>query len=271
MALITLAQLLQLDDYENFDVANEEIETLPLINLADYSVDRIFQKALETRNEIKLAETNIEIAESDIKLAKGALQPTLSGFYNWNSRYSNRDIITGQEIDPNNPTRVIGQVATTGDDVIAPNFNPIIGSAEGFFDQIDQNKGSSFGFSLQIPVFNGFNASNNVRRAKINYEQQKFQLKQEELDLEKIIHQVYADALGSLKLYEAAKRSLDAREVSFQYAQERFDVGVLNSFDYSQIKNRLVQANSDLLRAKYDFIFRVKLLEYYYGVPVENL
>ncbi len=271
LALITLAQLLQLEDYENFDVANEEIETLPLINLADYSVDKIFQKALETRNEIKLAETNIEIAESDIKLAKGALQPTLSGFYNWNSRYSNRDILVGQEIDPNNPTRVIGQVATTGDDVISPNFSPIIGSAEGLFDQIDQNKGSSFGFSLQIPVFNGFNASNNVRRAKINYEQQKYQLKQEELDLEKIIHQVYADALGSLKLYEAARRSLEAREVSFQYAQERFDVGVLNSFDFSQIKNRLVQANSDLLRAKYDFIFRVKLLEYYYGVPVENL
>ena len=271
LALITLAQLLQLDDYENFDVANEEIETLPLLNLADYSVDKIFQKALENRNEIKLAETNIEIAESDIKLAKGAMQPTLSGFYNWNSRYSDRDIITGQEIDPNNPTRVIGQVATTGDDVISPNFKPVIGPANGFFDQIDQNKGSSFGFSLQIPVFNGFSASNNVRRAKINYEQQKYQLKQEELDLERIIHQVYADALGSLKLYDAAKKSLEAREVSFQYAQERFDVGVLNSFDYSQIKNRLVQANSDLLRAKYDFIFRVKLLEFYYGVPVENL
>jgi len=271
LALISLAQLLQLEDYENFDVANEEIETLPLLNLADYSVDKIFQKALENRNEIKLAETNIEIAESDIKLAKGAMQPTLSGFYNWNSRYSDRDIITGQEIDPNNPTRVIGQVATTGDDVISPNFKPVIGPANGFFDQIDQNKGSSFGFSLQIPVFNGFSASNNVRRAKINYEQQKYQLKQEELDLERIIHQVYADALGSLKLYDAAKKSLEAREVSFQYAQERFDVGVLNSFDYSQIKNRLVQANSDLLRAKYDFIFRVKLLEFYYGVPVENL
>ena len=96
-------------------------------------------------------------------------------------------------------------------------------------------------------------------------------MEQEELDLEKIIHQVYADALGSLKLYEASKRSLEAREVSFTYAQERFDVGVLNSFDYGQIKNRLVTANADFLTAKYDFIFRVKLLEYYYGIPVGNL
>ncbi len=271
LAIISLAQLLQLDDYENFDIANEEIETLPLVNLADFTVDKILEKAMENRNEIKVAQANIEIAESDIKLAKGALQPTLSGFYNWNSRYSDRDRIIGSEIDQNNPTRIIGQVETTLDNVISPNFNPLTGPADGFFDQIDQNKGSAFGVSLQIPILNGFSASNNVRRAKINYEQQKFQLEQEELDLERTIHQVYADALGSLKLYEATKRSLEARETSFAYAQERFDVGVLNSFDYGQIKNRLVTANSDFLRAKYDFIFRVKLLEFYYGVPVDNL
>ena len=271
LALISLAQLLQLEEYDNFDIANEEIETLPLVNLPEYSVDMIYEKALETRNEIKVAQTNIEIAESDMKLAKGALQPTLSGFFNWNSRYSDRSRILGSEIDPNNPTQVIGVVETSGDNVISPNFIPVTGPADSFFDQIDQNKGSSFGVSLQIPVFNGFSASNNVRRAKINYEQQKFQLEQEELDLEKIIHQVYQDAVGALKLYDATKRSLEAREVSFQYAEERFDVGVLNSFDYSQIKNRLVTANADFLTAKYDFIFRVKLLEYYYGIPVGNL
>ena len=271
LAIISLSQLLQLQDYDNFDIANEEIETLPLLNLADYSVDKIFEKAMETRNEIKVAQANIEIAESDIKIAKGALQPTLTGFFNWNSRSSDRDRIVGSELDPNNPTRVIGVVETTGDNVITQNFNPVTGPAAGFFDQIDQNKGSSFGLSLRVPILNGFSASNNVRRAKINFEQQKYQLDQEELNLEKTIHQVYADAIGSLKLYEASKRSLDAREISFEYAQERFDVGVLNSFDYGQIKNRLVAANAEFLRAKYDFIFRVKLLEYYYGVPVENL
>ncbi len=271
LALINLAQLLQLEDYDSFDVANEEIETLPLLNLADYSVDKIYETALENRNEIKVARANIEIAESDIKLAKGALQPTLSGFYQWNSRYSDRDIITGAELDPNNPTQIIGRVETTGDNVISDNFIPVTGAANPFFDQIDQNKGSAFGLSLNIPILNGFSASNDVRRAKINYDQQKFQLEQEELTLERTIHQVYADAIGALKLYDATKRSLEAREVSFDYAQERFDVGVLNSFDFSQIKNQLVRANSDFLTAKYDFIFRVKLLEFYYGVPVENL
>ena len=271
LALISLAQLLQLDDIDNFDVVPEEFETLPLLNLADYSVDKIFEKALATRNEIKVAEANIDIAEKDIKLAKGALQPTLSGFFNWNSRYSDRDQVLGRVIDPNDPTVVIGQVETTGDNVISQNYTSVVGGANPFFDQIGDNKGSSFGLSLSIPVLNGFRASNNVKRAEINFEQQKYQLEQEELDLQKIIYQVYTDAIGALKLYDATKRSLEAREISFAYAQERFDVGVLNSFDYSQMKNQLVKANSDFLNAKYDFIFRVKLLEYYYGVPVSDL
>ncbi len=271
LALISLAQLLQLSDYDSFDIANEEIATLPLVNLADYSVDAIYQKALDNRNEILVAKTNIEIAEKDIKLAKGALQPTLSGFYNWNSRFSNRDQISGFNVDPDNPTRIIGQVEGTGQNVLAPNQVPIIGGPNSFFDQIDSNRGSSFGLSLRIPVLNGFRASNNVKRAKVVLDKQTTRLGQQELVLEKIIHQVYADAIGALKLHEATQKSLGAQEEAFRYAEEKFNVGVMNSFDFSVVKTRLVTANSDFLRAKYDFIFKVKLLEYYYGIPVENI
>ena len=268
LSLLNLAQLLQLEDYNNFQIAETEISTLPLVNLADYSVDKIYETALMNRYEIKVAEANIEMAEYDIKLAKGGMQPTLSGFYNWNTRASNRDQVVGFAPDPDDPFQVIGVVEGTGQNVLAPNDNPIIGPADGTFDQFDMNKGSSFGLSLRIPVLNGLRASNNVKRAKIVYEQQKYQLDQEELDLERIIHSVYADALGALKLYEATQISVQAQNESFRYAQEKFDVGVLNSFDFSQIKNRVVKADSDFLRAKYDFIFKVKLLEFYYGIPV---
>jgi len=268
LALLSLAQLLQLEDYNNFEVAESEISTLPLVNLGDYSVDQIYETALQNRYEIKVAEANIEIAESDIKIARASKQPTLSGFYNWNTRASNRDQIIGSEIDPDDPFRVIGVVEGTGQNVLAPNNTLILGGPDGFFDQLGDNRGSSFGLSLSIPVLNGFRASNRVKRAEIFYEKQKYQLDQEELDLQKIIHTVYADALGALKLYEATQISVDAQNESFRYAQEKFDVGVLNSFDFSQIKNRVVKAESDFLRAKYDFIFKVKLLEFYYGIPV---
>ena len=268
LSLLSLAQLLQLEDFNNFEIAETEISTLPLVNLADYSVDQIYDVALKNRYEIKVAETNIELAEKDIKIAKASKQPTLSGFYNWNTRASNRDQIIGSEIDPDNPFQVIGIVEGTGQNVVAPNNKLIIGGPDGFFDQFGDNRGSSFGLSLSIPVLNGFRASNRVKRAEIFYEKQKYQLDQEELDLQKIIHTVYADAIGALKLYEASKISVDAQNESFRYAQEKFDVGILNSFDFSQIKNRVVKAESDFLRAKYDFIFKVKLLEFYYGIPV---
>jgi outer membrane protein len=257
-----------LQDYDSFDIVESEIESLPLVNLANYSVDDIYNKALENRGEVKVAQANIDLAAQDIKLAKGALQPTLSGFYNWNSRYSNLDRIVGFEPDPNDPFQVIGAVEGTGQNVIAPNNVAITGSPDGFFDQFDRNKGSSYGLSLRIPVFNGFRASNNVKRAEILYDKQENQLEQVELDLERTIHSVYLDARGALKVYDAAQKSVDAQEESFRYAQEKFNVGAMNSFEFSQTKNRFVKAQSDLLRAKYDFIFKVKLLEFYYGIPV---
>ncbi|RUA08042.1 MAG: TolC family protein [Flavobacteriia bacterium] len=268
ISLIDLALLLQLENVADFDVADEEIAGLPTVDLSGYSIDEIYKKALEIRNEIKVAQANIDIAEQDIKIAKGSIYPSLSGFFSWNSRYSNFERVVGSEIDPDNPYVVIGQVEGTGENVIRQNFRPIVGDPDSFSDQFNSNKGYSFGLSLRIPIFNGFRVSNNIKRAKINVERQKNQLVQQELNLEKTINSVYADALGSLKIYEAAQKSVIAQEESFRYAQEKYNVGVLNSFDYSQIKNRLIKAQSDFLRAKYDYIFKIKLLQFYYGVKV---
>jgi len=268
ISLISLAQLLQLRTYDDFDIADNEISTLPMVNLSDYTVEEIYEKALQNRNEIKVAQANIDIAEKDIEIAKGARYPTLGGFYSWNSRYSNLDRIVGTEIDPDNPTVVTGQVEGTGQNVISPNFRAVTGPANSFSDQFDRNKGYSLGLTLQIPILNGFRVSNNIKRAEINKEQQEAQLTQVELDLDRTINTVYTDARGALKLYEAAQKSVTAQEESFRYAQEKYNVGIINSFEYSQIKNRLIQAQSDFLRAKYEYIFRVKLLEFYYGVPI---
>ncbi len=268
LSLLSLAQLLQLHDYNSFDIVESEIESLPLMNLANYSVDDIYKKAIENRGEVKVAQANIELAAQDIKIAKGALQPTLTGYYNWNSRYSNLDRIVGFEPDPSNPFEVIGVVEGTNQNVLVPNNIAITGGPNGFFDQFDTNKGSSYGLSLRIPVFNGFSASNNVKRAEIYQDKQEYQLEQVELDLERTIHSVYLDARGALKVYDAAQKSVDAQKESFRYAQEKFNVGAMNSFEFSQTKTRFVKAQSDLLRAKYDFIFKVKLLEFYYGIPV---
>ena len=268
ISLLSLAQLLQLDDIYNFDVADSSISNIPLTKITNNSVEEIFQKAVQNRSEIKLAKTNIEISEKDIIIAKGALLPTLSGFYNWNSRASNAERIAGVVIDSNNPTNIIGTVEGSGENVITDNFTPVLGAADNYFNQIDLNKGSSFGLQLQIPVFNGFRTKNSIKKSKINLEKSKLQLEQQEIDLERTINTVYNDAAGSLKVLEAAQKSVASQEEAFRYSQEKFNVGAMNSFDFSQTQNRLVKARSDVIRAKFDYLFKIKLLEFYYGIPI---
>tara|TARA_B100001109_G_C18609781_1_gene356421 strand:- start:270 stop:542 length:273 start_codon:yes stop_codon:yes gene_type:complete len=89
------------------------------------------------------------------------------------------------------------------------------------------------------------------------------------LDLENTINQAYNDAKGSLKTYEASLKSLESRKLSFEYAQEKFNLGVMNPYEYSQVKQRYESSQSELIRSKFDLIFKLKVLEFYFGVPIE--
>jgi outer membrane protein len=152
--------------------------------------------------------------------------------------------------------------------VTAPGFTPILGNAAPLWEQFDENKGHSFGLSLNIPILNGFAVRNNVARSKIALERSQLALQQEELDLERNVYTAYTDAKGALKAYEAAVATAEAREGSFNYAKERYDVGLINIFDLNQAQTLSVNAQSEVLRTKYDYIFRVKILEFYFGMPI---
>ncbi|UNY99243.1 TolC family protein [Zhouia spongiae] len=264
---ISLAQLLLLDDYENFDVADEDY-MIPKSTIIGVTPDEIYQKALTFRGDVKLSQANIEIAEMDLKIAKGALMPSLTGFYGYDTRVSHQDrsVATGQFTETQ-----IGTVQTTGDAVVSQ--SPVFGVAGPlpFVDQLWMNDGQSFGLSLNVPIFNGFAARNNVKRGQVNVKRNELLLKQTKLDLENTINQVWNDAQSAFKAYEASDKTLEARKLAYQYAKERFDVGLMNSFDFSQAQARLDNAQAELIRAKYDYIFKLKVLEYYFGIPVEEL
>jgi outer membrane protein len=121
---------------------------------------------------------------------------------------------------------------------------------------------------LQIPIFNGLTVRNNVERSKVALERNKIALSQTELDLERSVYTAFADANGAFKTFEASMATLDARELAFGYAKERFAVGMMNTFDYNQAQLLYATAKSDALRAKYDYIFRTKIVEFYFGIPI---
>lgn len=237
---INLAQLLQITDYENFDVADETFE-IPPSEVLNNTPKTIFAKALEFRNDIKFSKSNVELAEKDLEIAKGAYAPTLSGFLQYGTRYSDVTAIPDSNGVPYTP---------------------------GFKDQLWIFDGISYGAQLNIPIFNGWSTRNNVSRSKISLEKSKLQFEQDKLDLETTINQAYVDVTTFYKAYEAAEKTLEARRLAYDYARERFDVGLMNSFDYSQAQSRVDNAEADVVRSKYAYIFRLKILEFYFGIPI---
>ena len=241
---LSLAQLLQLDDFKNFDVVEADYS----INQSEVmlqSPDAIYNKAKEERVELKLARTNLELAEKDIQIAKGGFQPSLRGFYSFSSRATNSDRFFNDG-----------------------NGNLIVRGPDALFDQFSDNKGNAFGLQLNIPILNGFSVRNAVQRSKVAFKRSQIAVSQQELDLERNIYTAFTDANGALNAYEAAVTALEARSESYKYAQEKFNVGLMNAFDLNQAQTLFANAESDVIRTKYDYIFRVKVVEFYFGIPI---
>ncbi|SDZ88614.1 outer membrane protein [Flavobacterium gillisiae] len=242
---LSLAQLLQLDNFQDFDVV-DDTEAKDENSILMQTPIAIYDKAKEQRTELKIAQTNLEIAEKNVAIAKGALQPTLRGFYNFNTRISYADIALRD-----NSGNIIGTQAPPA-----------------FFSQFGDNKGQSFGAQLTIPVFNGFAAKNNVERSQVNLEKSKIAVEQQDLDLQRNVYTAFTDAKGALNAHESSIVALESRQEAYHYAKEKFDVGLMNSFDLNQSQTLLSTAQSDVLRTKYDYIFKIKILEFYFGIPI---
>ncbi|MGJ8591093.1 MAG: TolC family protein [Aquaticitalea sp.] len=273
VTLISLAQLLLIKDYKNFDVEDEGYDIVDE-GISDKNVYEIIEKAKENRAEIKIAETTVELAEKDVEIAKGVYLPTLSAFFGYDTRYTNATSFI-QDINPDNPfvTEEIGIVEETGQSVVGqfPNSVSRIVGADPFVDQLYLNDGIAYGLQLSIPIFNGFSARANVQRSKINLERTQYQLEQAQLDLESTVYQAYVDANGALKSFEAAQSAVESQELAYDYAKERYDVGLTNAFDFSQSKTRFDNSKIELNRAKYDYIFKLKVLELYFGISAQDL
>ncbi len=237
---ITLAQLLQITDYENFDIADDAFD-IPPSDILSNSAKVIFDKALSFRNDIKFSQSTVELAEKDLEISKGARLPTLSGFANYGTRYSD-----------------VTQIPDANGIPFTPNFT----------DQLWIFDGISYGVQLNVPIFNGFSTRNTIERSKINVEKAKIQFEQDKLNLEADIQRAYVDVTTFYKSYEAAEKTLEARRLAYQYSKERFDVGLMNAFNFSQAQSRVDNAEADVIRTKYAYIFRLKILEFYFGIPI---
>lgn len=246
LSLLSLAQLLQVSQ-KGFDIQDVAL-TIDSASLIYNDTDVIYDKAVSSLPEIKSAEIAVERSQIAIEIAKGAYYPSLSfdaGLRTWyQHNLGEKDVRAYTE---------------NGNIFYVPN---------GFGKQLEDNLGYNFGFSLNIPIFNRFQTKSSVAKAKINQEIAFLQLQDKQVKLRETIEKAYADAKAALDQYTSAEKSLKAQNESYKNAQVSYDSGVMTSFDFDQVRNRLVNAQSSLANAKYNFVFRTKLLEYYLGIPI---
>jgi outer membrane protein len=248
LSLLSLAQLLMIS-HKDFDIQDYTF-SITEAALMYNNTDEIYEKALGFLPEIKSAEIAVENSALNVEIAKSAYYPSLSFGAGLGTSYQHNSGEKDQRpiVDPE-----------TGEITWVPN---------GFGQQLSDNMGYNFGFSLYVPIFNRFQTKSSVAKAEINLNKTELQLLDQQIKLRESIEQAYADAKAALQQFISSETSLVAQEELFKNAQISYNSGIMTSFDFDQVRSRLVNAQSSMVNAKYNFIFRTKLLEYYYGIPI---
>lgn len=224
LALVDLAQLLDLTDIDNFDIAPIDDDGLTL-----YSPDEVYQRALGNNHSILAARRRIDAADRSIELARSSYLPTLS----FNAG-------------------------------IGSNYYTVSGfDSESFGRQMNHNFNKSLGFSLSVPIFDAFSSRNSVRRAKIQRLNAQLQYETAERTMFKTIQQAYYQANGATERLRAAEVSVESTRSAFEAMQQKYDFGKANATEYEQAKSEYILALSEAVRSKYESILRRRILAFY--------
>ena len=227
--LLTLKQLLDLSPDTPFDIYVPDTENFSM-ELQTENLNSIYNSALDLP-QIKSAELALEKSRLDLKIQKGQAYPVVSLSAGYGSYYSN-----SQE--------------------------------KAFFSQFNDNRNPSLGFSLRIPVFNNWRTNTSIRNARLNVKNYELDLEIKHQNLFKDIQQAYNDARSAYEKYKAAEQNMASSQESFSYVEKKFDLGMLNGTDYTVSRTNLFKAQSEFYQAKYQYIFQLKILDFYKGVPL---
>ncbi|WP_296618266.1 TolC family protein [Marivirga sp.] len=269
ISYLLLKQALQIPADQAFDI---EIPVLPEPTVSELmeSSSNVYKYALQNQPVIKAAEYRKEGAVKGIGVARSGYYPSLSLNAGIGTNYSNAapeqfPVLGSENITI---TRPIGVVENTGELVITQQEVPSEFTENTYWNQLDFNQRRFVGLSLNIPIFNRFQVKNNVQQAIIRHKRTEYQLTSAKNQLQQTIEQAYLDVKAAAKSYEALKNSFEASELSFNNAEQRIEFGAIDAVQFTQIKNDFERVKSDLIRAKYDYIFKLKVLDFYQGKPL---
>lgn len=261
ISYLTLSQLLDLNNQPDFSI---EIPDISRIGLSDNipAPKEVFDYAAENQPDVKGYKINLEMAMRSLKIAKGGYSPSLTLGGSWGTGYSGAAKEGVNKMDILYP---IGITQNTGETVLGYGQTYESYRTKSFSNQIRDNENKSLGLYLSIPIFNGLSTHTAIAKARVAVENASLDLELSRNNLNKVIQQAHADALAALQKFNASEKKLRAAEESFHYAEKKFNVGMLTSLEYNENKKNLSKAESDLLQARFDYIFKTKILDFYLG------
>ena len=268
LTFLQLKQALQLPASTEMDVELLNVDLNdPAINK---SAEEIFEIAVLSMPEIRAARLRQKSSEHALRSTRGNYYPRLSLNGSLSTLYSSarqEAIVESSTIVPTE----IGYLLNNPAELVYRNVPEYEFSYHtvGYSEQFKNNLGKGLGFNLQIPIFNGLQTRSAVQRAAINRNLANITLLENENMLRQSVETAYNDALAASKTYQSAQKQVSARDEAYRMTKQRYELGAVNFVEYQVAENDLFQAQSDLLRAKYDFIFRKKILDFYQGLPLE--
>jgi outer membrane protein len=261
--ILSIKAYMSLDAATPFEIETPAAEKIFVEKLADLQPETVYALAMANMPQQRFNDFKLKAAQRTSAAVKGSLYPTISMYGGLGSRYNNRaNEITG--VTYSNDT--IGKVIVGGVPYgVFAAFPDYTSRKQGFFSQLNQNFNQTVGLTLSVPIFNGLSARTNYQKSKISIRNQELQKELDDQTLKQDIYKAYNAAMVALEKLNAGKKSLEAAERTFYFAQKRYDVGMLGTFDLVTSQNNLFTAKLQNALNQYDYVFKMKVLEFYKG------
>jgi outer membrane protein len=264
-ALLQMKALLNMDAATAFDVETPPVDLIPVESIADLQPDAVYALAMANMPQQKVDELNVKSALKLVEVARGNMYPTVSLFGSLGSTFNNK----AQEVKSIRQfTAPIGSVtvgASTYQVFPLSPFNSYTLGEIGYFDQLNQNFRQSIGIGISVPILGGGSLKTAWQRSKLVVKQRELIKKQNSFTLKQDIYKAYNDAVAAMQKFNANKKTVEASQKAYDFAGKRYDLGLLSTYDLVTSQTALVRAKSQLLYSQYDYVFKMKLLEFYRG------
>lgn len=267
LAFVNLKTLMNLDVSESIDIEPiQDFEVDEVTNLA--TLEAVYEEAVNTQPNIAASKLRENSAKIGVDIAKGGLYPSINLYGGLQTNFSG----AARSFDGVDSSYfpVGGAVIATQDPVLVqiPNFQARRGDVIPYFSQLGDNISGNVGINISVPIFNGMRTRISIQRAELAVKSAELATKQQEVALKGNIDRALNDVKAAAERYKAAQNTVTATRMSVQNTRKRFDLGVVNSFELTSVQNILISSESNLLQAKYDYLFKLKILDFYKGTAI---